>query len=133
FSEPGGRIEVRSRNDGKRIVVEVRDHGMGIDAETMPRIFEAFEQGEGSAALRLGGLGLGLAIARGLIESHGGTIVAESDGQGQGARFRISLDVAAEETAAKSAKRPEAAAGKGPETLRILLVEDHQDTGTALV
>src|SRR6185369_1412039 len=79
FTPEGGRIAVRSRTaeDG-RIAVEVEDSGIGIAADVLPRMFDAFEQGDTPAAWHAGGLGLGLAISKALIEMHGGTIRAES-------------------------------------------------------
>ncbi|MGD0949426.1 MAG: ATP-binding protein, partial [Candidatus Binatia bacterium] len=78
--------------------VVVRDTGRGIDPEFLPYVFERFRQGNGSDAKRHGGLGLGLSIARHLVELHGGTIRAESSGLGQGAMFTVELPLVAEKS-----------------------------------
>jgi PAS domain S-box-containing protein len=88
---PGGAIDVRLRNEDHHAVIEVRDSGDGIDPTFLPYIFEPFRQQSG----RHGGLGLGLAIAHSLVELHGGTIIAESDGVGRGATFRVRLPLVA--------------------------------------
>jgi two-component system CheB/CheR fusion protein len=110
------------------VVIEVNDSGMGIDPEALPRVFNAFEQVEQSITRQFGGLGLGLAISKTLVEMHGGTISAHSEGKGKGATFRIRLPLTAPVSApevppslspARHAVRP----------LRILQVDD--DRGTA--
>ena len=101
---------------------------IGIEPEVMGRLFNPFEQGEQTVTRKFGGLGLGLSIARQLVELHGGTLTAASEGKGRGATFTISLLTAptmlpAPETAPPPAGRPKPRAG-----LAILLVEDHPDT-----
>ena len=92
FTPEGGTIAVRSRADGPgRLVVEVADTGIGIDPEVLPRIFEAFEQGDVAPLRRASGLGLGLAIGRSLAEAHGGRLSARSAGPGAGAAFALEL------------------------------------------
>jgi CheY-like chemotaxis protein len=107
--------------------MQVADQGIGIDADTLPRLFNAFEQGERLVTRRYGGLGLGLSISKALVEMHRGTLTAASEGPGQGATFTLSLaSVAAPLVPALSQGRR----GLPPdETARqILLVEDHEDT-----
>jgi signal transduction histidine kinase len=84
----GGEIEVVLRTDGMEAILEIRDTGEGIDPALLPHVFEPFRQHDAGKG---GGLGLGLAIARSLIEIHGGTIAAESEGRGKGATFRVRL------------------------------------------
>lgn len=130
FTPPGGRITIRSWNEGGRLRVATTDTGLGITAEEMPRIFTAFMQGREAAAARFGGLGLGLSITALLVQEHGGKIWAESAGRDQGATFHLELPLAAA-ASPKARAMPAAAAavGKG---LRILLVEDHEDTRAVL-
>lgn len=132
FTPRDGKISVETRmakND--RVVITVTDTGIGLAPQEAGRIFGAFEQGEH----QFGGLGLGLAISRALVELHAGSICAESPGKGKGATFFIELPLAREirksEGAAASAKMPAArVTGKG---IRILLVEDHEPTRVSLM
>jgi len=132
FTPEGGRVEVRTADGpGGTIAVEIRDSGVGIEPDLLPRIFDAFEQGGKDVTRLFGGLGLGLAISKALVDLHHGTISAESDGRGQGATFTVSL--AAEVPERALPPRPAAHAGRhGGTGLRILLVEDHDDTREAL-
>ncbi|MCA1658895.1 MAG: GAF domain-containing sensor histidine kinase, partial [Verrucomicrobiaceae bacterium] len=90
FTPEGGRLGISTGNENGQFRVEVSDNGMGIDAETLPKIFNAFEQGERT---RLGGLGLGLAISKALVETHHGELTAASPGRDQGATFAASFPV----------------------------------------
>ncbi|MDB6136163.1 MAG: signal transduction histidine kinase with CheB and CheR [Verrucomicrobiales bacterium] len=93
FTPRGGEIEISSRNEPGRIVVDVRDNGIGFEPDARERIFTPFEQESRSITRRHGGLGLGLSIAKATVEAHGGTIRAWSAGPGTGAMFRIELPV----------------------------------------
>jgi signal transduction histidine kinase len=94
FTPEGGRIAVTVRNPDKgRVAVEIADTGIGIDAQRLSSIFEAFEQGGQEIQIRFGGLGLGLAICQALVEAHHGTITAASAGKGHGATFTVELPV----------------------------------------
>jgi PAS domain S-box-containing protein len=128
FTPEDATITVRSYDarDG-RVAVEVRDTGAGIDPAVLPRIFDAFEQGEVRSARQQAGLGLGLAISKKLAEAHGGTIIAESAGRGRGATFTVELPLTDapvraglpySPTPVPTASRP----------LNVLLVEDHEPT-----
>ena len=124
FTPHGGTIGIRCRPDQGHVVIEVSDSGIGIEPEALPRIFNAFEQAERSITRQFGGLGLGLTISKALVEMHGGTIEARSEGRHKGATFRIRLPLAA------PVGHPEAPAPALPRArpvrpLRILLVEDH--------
>ena len=117
FTPPAGRVTLRSTNvDGSEVCVEVGDSGIGIAPEMLPVIFEPFRQEEASTTRRFGGLGLGLSVAKSLVEAHGGTISARSDGRDRGATFAITLP--ALEATALAAENPAASA----ETLRVLLI-----------
>jgi CheY-like chemotaxis protein len=133
FTPAEGCITVRTTNPQPgRVLIDVIDTGIGIDPEMLSRIFEPFQQGEDSTTRRFGGVGLGLSIAKGLVEAHGGTITASSHGKDQGATFVIELATIIPPVAPKIAgsAMPTNASGR---TLRILLVEDHEDTRNALV
>lgn len=132
FTAPGGSITLRTRNDeADRIIVSVSDTGIGIAPELLPRVFDAFEQGGREVTNQFGGLGLGLAISKRVVDMHGGTIRAESGGPGQGATFTVTL--AAMETSLlgdTAVFLPTDQKSAGPAT--ILLVEDHEDTARVL-
>ena len=92
FTPAGGDIRLRSRSAGTEgIEVEVTDTGIGMEADTLEKVFQPFEQADSSIAQRFGGLGLGLAIAKASVAAHGGTIRATSAGRGQGATFTLRL------------------------------------------
>ncbi|HEV2851559.1 MAG TPA: ATP-binding protein [Thermoanaerobaculia bacterium] len=94
FTPRGGSVEVRLRRQGNDVRLEVIDTGEGISPEFLPHVFERFRQADSSTQRVHGGLGLGLAIVRHLVELHGGTVTAESAGKGQGARFVVTLPAA---------------------------------------
>jgi PAS domain S-box-containing protein len=126
FTPTGGTIAVVTRNrpDGA-LAIEVTDTGVGIDPAALPRIFAAFEQGGREVTRQFGGLGLGLAIAKALVEMHGGTIAAESEGSGRGARFTVVLP--ARPAPGRQPLRDAVPRGAGLGKA-VLLVEDHADT-----
>ena len=96
FTPAGGRISLRSADAGAgRLAIEVADTGVGIEPEALPRIFDAFEQGGTAVTRRYGGLGLGLAIAKMLVELHGGSLTATSGGRAGGSLFRVELETIA--------------------------------------
>ena len=99
FTNEGGRVEVRLGRVDPYIQISVRDTGCGINPEFMPYLFERYRQADASAARRKGGLGLGLSLVRQLVEMHGGSVTAESDGEAKGATFIIKLPVRAIYTA----------------------------------
>jgi signal transduction histidine kinase len=130
YSEPGRHISLRAEVDGTLVRVRIDDQGIGIAPETLPGIFEMFTQGDSASERSLSGLGVGLALAKRLIELHGGTIEAESDGLGKGSSFVVTLPV----MVALAAQRPAEAAPRGREqrAYRILLVDDNVDFATSL-
>ena len=134
FTPANGRVSVTSDNpSGGRVRIEVRDNGQGIRAELLTRLFEPFEQGDTTQTRRGGGLGLGLAIARNLVELHDGAISASSEGEGHGAVFAVDLPTTAEQpqppSAAHLREGPVAAVRS---RTSVLLVEDDVDSGEAL-
>ncbi len=132
FTPPGGRVEVVTRNpDPARVEIIVADNGVGIAPDLLPRIFEAFEQGGREITNRFGGLGLGLAICKRVLDLHHGTITAESAGVGRGARFTISLG-AIETSLLDGPATYLGGAITESKGVRLLLVEDHEDTAWVL-
>ncbi len=134
FTPPGGSISIRSANSAPgRLWLQVRDSGIGIDPEARKRLFHSFEQGGRHITRQFGGLGLGLTITRSIIEAHGGTIRAESDGPQRGASFTVELPLQFPESAASAPEHCETASASHPASrLRILLVEDHRDSRVVL-
>ena len=118
FTPEGGKVTVRTSNTrdvvtGEEIIlIDVTDTGIGIESDILPKIFDPFQQGETTITRKFGGLGLGLAICKGVVEAHGGSIMAISPGRGQGTTFRVSLKVLPESVAEASdrarAKSPRA-------------------------
>jgi PAS domain S-box-containing protein len=137
FTPSGGSITIRTRNEDNghmregRLVVELSDNGIGIEPEVLPTIFDPFQQGETTITRKYGGLGLGLAICRGIVEAHGGSLVVESAGKDMGATFRLMLKalprsaIEGEFTPDAGVREPEA---PPPSSLRILVVEDEPAT-----
>jgi CheY-like chemotaxis protein len=148
FTPAGGAIDIRLYNEftdtstnagvdrsGTELVIEIKDTGIGISPENMPRIFNAFEQGEPSRSRVFGGLGLGLAISRAIVEMHGGTIAAESEGTDKGAKLTIRLQTVPPASSVRGALQTAPSLSETittPRRLRILLVEDHSDTAEQL-
>jgi len=129
FTPRGGRITITTRLDEKTVVIEIRDTGIGIELEALPKIFDAFEQGDARRTQQFGGLGLGLAITQALITLHDGRISARSDGPGTGSTFIIELpSLTGEATAMPADALVPASANRAS----ILLVEDHADTAVVL-
>ena len=128
FTSRGGRVEVRLARHGDVAQLTITDSGQGIKPEFLPHVFDRFRQEDGSISRKHGGLGLGLAIVRYLIEMHGGTVEAASDGEGRGATFTVRLPVPeAEEAVESAAAAPtSAAAAKGTQLqgLHVLVVDD---------
>ena len=131
YTTNGGEVRVVSRDHPETgfLCVEVSDTGRGIPAADLERVFQPFQQGAGRD--ERGGLGLGLAICRGLVEGHGGTIRADSEGSGRGATFTVELPRSARRASPQVAdlRRRERHIGRG---LRVLVVEDNRDTAEAL-
>ncbi|HEV3147328.1 MAG TPA: PAS domain S-box protein [Chthoniobacterales bacterium] len=133
FTPKGGRVTIRSSNEGEQFVFEISDTGIGIETERQSRIFEAFDQGELSITRQFGGLGLGLTISKTLLDLHGGRISVQSEGKNRGTTFRVFLDLLREPLAV-SIDGADGADGDAAPTrnLHLLLVDDHADTRLVL-
>jgi PAS domain S-box-containing protein len=129
FTPDGGTVTIRTDNcdGGEAFTIIVTDTGIGIDRDVLPMIFDAFMQGEGQINRRFGGLGLGLAISKSLVEMHGGTITASSEGKGKGTTITVELPVASTSEPSERPRDDEEAGGSAPRA-SILLVDDHIDT-----
>jgi CheY-like chemotaxis protein len=131
FTPGGGTVSVRLTADAGRgqAVLVVRDTGTGIEPDMLPRLFEAFAQADRSLARSQGGLGLGLALVKGLAELHGGQVHAASEGPGRGAEFVVRLPMQPEPAAITG--MPDGPS-RAPKQLRILVVEDNRDAADSL-
>jgi PAS domain S-box-containing protein len=135
FTNSGGRVLVKLGQVGAAVEISVRDSGQGISRDFLPYVFDRFRQADSTTTRQHGGLGLGLAIARHLVEIHGGTIKAESSGEGNGSTFTIQLplvdssvkeakpDVTKNVSASRASKAPQLLSG-----VRVLVVDDDADT-----
>lgn len=129
FSAPGGAIELAAQLLGERLVVRVKDDGIGIPAEMLGRVFEMFTQVERAVQHAQGGLGIGLTLVRKLVEMHGGSVRAESAGQGRGATFVVELPRAVPR-ARESTTEP--SGERRTDSLRVLVVDDNEDAAESL-
>ena len=127
FTPSGGSVDVDVRREGPEGVIRVTDSGVGIEPAMLPRVFELFAQAEQSLDRSVGGLGIGLALSRRLVEMHGGTITAASEGQGRGAQFTVRLPVAA-----TNAPPPAPSVPTANRARTILVVEDGDDARESL-
>lgn len=147
FTPRGGRVMVDLRSDDSSVRLTVSDSGEGIDAEFLPHVFDRFRQAEGSTSRRQGGLGLGLAVVRHLVELHGGNVSAKSPGKGLGATFTVELPLAVERKDSRQDYRKAAAEIDDAtqadakrrsrdeirlDGVRILVVEDDADFGSLI-
>ena len=124
YTPAGGRIEVSVREDAGAVVVSVKDDGVGIDGEMLPRVFDLFAQAEVTLARSRGGLGLGLALVRSLIQLHGGEVTASSGGVDRGSEFEIRLPRV---SAPQPSTNADSAAATSVRPLNIVIVEDNED------
>jgi signal transduction histidine kinase/ActR/RegA family two-component response regulator len=133
YTDAGGTIKVSAALDPEALTIRVRDNGIGLSAAALPNLFEMFSQVESVIDRAEGGLGIGLALVKGLLALHGGTVAASSDGVGKGSEFvirlpRSTLTAAAREKIAEPSAAPQAAGPRG----RILVVDDNRDAAETL-
>jgi CheY-like chemotaxis protein/anti-sigma regulatory factor (Ser/Thr protein kinase) len=131
YTDEGGEVSLEAERHGDEALIRVRDNGIGMDPEMLPRIFDMFAQVPASQRRSQGGLGIGLALARALVELHGGRIEARSGGRGQGSEFTVHLPARVARDAGANRAR---AAINPPATnrRRVLIVDDNVDAAETL-
>jgi PAS domain S-box-containing protein len=132
YTDPGGKIWLAVEREGEQAVVRVRDNGSGMKAELVPKVFDLFTQGERTLDRAEGGLGLGLTLVKRLVELHGGTVEARSEGPGKGSEFVVRLPALPAEV-----ENPQPARAPGPppaavQVERVLVVDDNLDVAESL-
>jgi CheY-like chemotaxis protein len=132
YSEPGSKIELTARSDGKEAVIRVRDNGIGISQDMLPRIFDPFLQVDNSLERSQGGLGIGLTLVKQVVKMHSGRVEAASEGLGKGTEFAVWLPVVEMgEVSAASPGNASPPAARGSRR-RVLVVDDLRDSADAL-
>jgi signal transduction histidine kinase/DNA-binding response OmpR family regulator len=131
FSDKATTIELRARVDTGTVAISVRDHGIGIEADLLPRVFDLFTQGQRALDRSQGGLGIGLTLARRLAEMHGGTLDAASRGAGKGSEFTLRLPCSVSTGDGAATKPPQPT--RCSKRLRILVVDDNDDAAQSIV
>jgi CheY-like chemotaxis protein/anti-sigma regulatory factor (Ser/Thr protein kinase) len=132
YTEPGGRIEIDARHDDGSIELRVKDSGVGIPADLLPNVFDLFVQNRQTRDRSQGGLGLGLTLVRTLVELHGGTVEARSDGEGCGSEFVVRLPAAAPMSAAAPPQDQSWQSNRREPGARLLVVDDNVDAASML-
>ena len=132
YTDPGGHIQLTLEREREEVSIRVRDDGIGIEPEMLPRVFELFTQAEPSLERSQSGLGIGLTLVQRLVEMHGGTVTAHSEGRGKGTEMVVRLQVAGGD-----AERPPREAGEGDEAAApsrglVLVVDDNRDAAESL-
>src|SRR6185369_6208854 len=132
YTERGGNIWLTAEREGDHVRVSVRDTGIGIPTSALQTIFDLFSQVDRPIERSAGGLGIGLALVKGLVEMHGGTVEATSPGQGQGSTFTVRLPVLKERTEPLAAPLVESPADSSGSQRRILVVDDNCDSASSM-
>ena len=132
YTERGGAVSLTATREGGQVSVAIRDNGIGIPAVALPTIFEMFSQVDRSIERSTGGLGIGLALVKGLVEMHGGTVTATSPGQGQGSTFTVTLPVLKDRAEPASATPAEGRPDSAGSLRRILVVDDNRDSAGSM-
>jgi signal transduction histidine kinase/DNA-binding response OmpR family regulator len=132
YTDPGGHIELDARREGAEIVIRVRDDGRGIETDRLHTIFELFVQGDHPAGQSQGGLGVGLALVRSLVQLHGGHVEARSAGPSLGSEFIVRLPALDEKHPAPASSRPARERRRPDRSRRVLVVDDNVDTAELL-
>jgi CheY-like chemotaxis protein/nitrogen-specific signal transduction histidine kinase len=132
FTNAGGHICISAEREGDEVVVSIRDNGIGISAEALPTVFDMFAQADQSIGHSQAGLGIGLTLAKRLVELHEGSISVTSEGLGKGSEFQVRLPMLIESEESKATSDPGRSGGAGPDSRRILVVDDNQDAARLL-
>ena len=127
YTPPHGHIRVVAAREGQHVVLRVRDNGRGMPPELVPRVFDLFIQGDRSLAHAAGGLGVGLTVVRTLVELHGGTVAASSEGPGRGSEFVVRLPIGEARAARRGVPAAEVQAPTASPRLHVLVIEDNAD------
>ena len=133
YTPESGHVSVSAERDGKDAIICVEDSGVGIPPELLPRVFDMFAQVDRTLSRAQGGLGIGLALVKRLVEMHGGTVVAQSDGHGHGCRFAVRLPLLAQGSSVAAPAAPHAHPAPATEgAIRVLVVDDNVDSADSL-
>ncbi len=132
YTDRGGRIELAAERRDSELVVSVRDTGIGIPADALPYIFEMFSQVDRSIERSTSGLGIGLALVKGLVEMHGGAVRAESGGAGKGSTFTVRLPLPENRQEPEDSEMSEGDAGADRPRRRVLVVDDNLDSASSM-
>jgi PAS domain S-box-containing protein len=132
YTKPGGRLELSAGREGGNAIMRVKDNGIGIDPAVLPRVFEMFFQVDASMERSQGGLGIGLSLVKSVVELHGGSVEAHSDGPGSGSEFIVRIPaVVASASPAVDAKKSDSG-GRTAVPRRVLVVDDNRDSAESL-
>jgi PAS domain S-box-containing protein len=132
YTDRGGRISLAARRQGSEVSISIADNGIGIESEMLPQLFEIFSQVAPASERSQGGLGIGLSLVRGLVEIHGGSIEAHSDGPGQGSQFTVRLPLVVETVSPKMPPVAHSVLAVQGSGRRILVVDDNRDSADSL-
>jgi PAS domain S-box-containing protein len=132
YTDAGGQITLGSRRDGDSLVIYVRDNGIGLAPETIGAVFDMFSQVAPGKGHTDGGLGIGLALVKGLVELHGGRVEARSDGLGKGSEFLVYLPHTVADSLPEAPHAETAQSAPGRRALRVLIADDNRDSAESL-
>ena len=132
YTPPGGHIRVTGERRGDEVAISVKDDGVGISPEMLPRLFEIFSQGERALERSQGGLGVGLSLVRGLLGLHGGRVEAKSDGLGKGSEFTVHLPLVGPSPSESVSPRAGAEGTAVAAKCRVLIADDARDSADSL-
>ncbi len=131
YSDPNGKISIKAKQEGKQVIISVQDTGIGISKEHLPLIFQMFTQADHSLERSRGGLGIGLSLVQRLVEMHGGTVEARSEGVGKGSEFVVRLPIRGAQISPAPVE-PASEKSVTQTSLRILVVDDNRDNAKTL-